>query len=101
MVSAFPNNPWFDCECKTHKRRVNDYKRSINIDVEPYKSQYKMLMMEYNRIKQQKSRSFKQAIRNDLLGFESNYPSDYWKLWKSLKRCSLNTSSLINTQQIR
>ncbi len=64
-------------ECKTNKRRVNDYKRSNNIDVEPYKSQYKMLMMEYNIIKQQKSRSFKQDIRNDLLGFESNNPSDY------------------------
>ncbi len=36
MVSAFQNNPWFNCECKTHKRYVNDYKRSINIDVEPY-----------------------------------------------------------------
>ncbi len=53
-----------------------------------------MLMMEYNRIKQQKSRSFKQEIRNDLLGFESNNPSGYCKLWKSLKIRSPNTSSL-------
>ena len=94
-LTKFPNNPWFDNECKMQKRTVNNYKNRNNVYSETHEYKYKSLMKEYNRVKQQKSRSYKQDIRNKLKSFDSNNPSEYWKLWKSLNRSRQNTSNLI------
>ncbi len=51
-------------------------------------------MREYHRIKQQKSWCFNQNIRNKLQTFDLNNPSEYWKLWKSLRRQTTNSSSI-------
>ncbi len=51
--SNFPNNPWFNNDCKTQKRIVNDYKHHNYIDIEPYKSQFKGIKQNYHRITQQ------------------------------------------------
>ncbi len=84
--SNLPNNPWFDNDCKTQKRIVNEYKHHNYIDIEPYKSQFKGIKQNYHRLTQQKSRCYKSNIRRKLRNFESSNPSEYWKLWKSLNR---------------
>ncbi len=42
-ITQFPNNPWFDCECKWQKSLVNNYGKINNIHVEPYKTHFREL----------------------------------------------------------
>lgn len=93
-LRTFPNNTWFDEDCKLQKRIVNDYCNANNVQVEPYKSHFKSLMVDYNRIKQKKCRLYRKNIRNKLKTFESSNPCEYWTLWKSFKRHVQNHSKI-------
>ena len=93
--SSFPNNPWFDNECKLYKRRINDFKQLNNIDIEPYRSIFVSLLQEYKRITQNKKRQYKLNDREQLRAFDSDKPSDFWKFWHSFNKNTNNPSSLI------
>ena len=94
---SFPNNSWFNDECKIMKRNVNRYAKEHDISRSPYAEEYIKLEKEYNRIKQYHKRKYQDDTRNKLNNLNSNNPSDYWKLWKSLNHKQSNNSKLTLT----
>ena len=66
---------------KLYKPRINDFKQLNNIDIEPYRSIFTSLLQEYKRIIQNKKRQYKLNNREQLRAFDSDKPSDFWKLW--------------------
>ncbi len=83
--TKFPQNDWFDNECKELKRSVNDYAKQHDIKDDRYKFEYLDLCREYKRVRQAKKRSYHDEIRDILDNLNSKNPNDYWKLWKSFK----------------
>ena len=95
-VSKFPNNPWFNDECKTAKRKANEYSKKHDISKEPQKSEYHLLEKEYNRVTQKYKRLHKQNIRDNLEHANSNNPTDYWKMWKRLNKTTKSSNSKLD-----
>lgn len=92
--SVFPNNKWFNEECKIIKRSVNDFARNYDITIAPYNHEYRQLELEYNRITQRSKRQYKDHIRQKLEDIQYKNPSQYWKFWKSLNKSKNNNSTL-------
>ncbi len=83
--SKFPQNQWFDNECKELKRTVNDYAKEHDLKEDDRKAEYLNLCKEYKRVRQAKKRSYQDELRDALDSLNSNNPNDYWKVWKSFK----------------
>lgn len=94
--SDFPINPWFDDECKSIKRKLNDrLKQNYDNDA------VSCLKKEYKRILQYKKRSYHKQIATDLHRLQSDNVQDYWKFWKSFKnKNTMTTNSLISVGQL-
>ena len=94
----FPNNKWFNAECKKRKTLVNSYANSHNISISPYSETYHRLEQEYNKARQKYKRQYKDSIRLKLNNFHSDNPNAFWKLWKSLNPQPVNNSNLLLSQ---
>ena len=93
-LKKFPNNKWFNNECKNQKALVNNYAKNYDISISPYAETYHRLELEYDRVKQRNRRQYRDLLRFKLGNFHSNRPDAYWKLWKSLKPKITNNSNL-------
>ena len=94
--NKFPKNLWFDCECKTYKRIVNDYSKSHDLKISSYREHYLLLKKKYKAVTQKKKRQYQNGIRTELNNFHSTNQNDYWKFWDSLKHKHNNSSVLSN-----
>ncbi len=63
IKSKFPNNKWFNQECKNMKNLINKYARNYDISRHPFSEVYHRMMMEYNRVKQKYKRQYQDKIR--------------------------------------
>jgi exonuclease III len=95
LKKQFPNNKWFDNECKQYKSIAHGFSNRYDISIEPHRSHYNSLISEYNRIKQMKKRNHKKNLRENLENLQSTNPQVYWRLWKSMgKRSNVINSTL-------
>ena len=92
--TVFPQNKWFNDECKNMKKLVNEFPKKYDITIAPLSGQYQKLEAEYTRIKQLHKRNYQKDTRLKLENMHSNQPSAYWKFWKSLDYNSTNNSKL-------
>ena len=93
-TTKFPRNKWFDQDCKIAKRKVHDYVKKHDILISPHTEQLRLLQTEYNRIRQNKRRSYEQEIREKLENMMTENLNAYWKLWDSLRPVKVNKSNL-------
>ncbi len=90
----FPQNKWFDEECKIAKRNVNDYPQKHNIDISLHRKWLKDLHTEYQRVKQLKECTYEQNLSDKLVNMLTKNPNANWKLWDSLSPANINRSEL-------
>lgn len=100
VKNTFPNNPWFDTECKELKRALNDYSKLHNLNIEYYRMYYFNKKKTYKSLIQKKKREHLSKTRSDLENFHSKNQNDYWKLWDKLKKANKprNRSVKLNLQ---
>ena len=73
----FPVNDWFDQECKSLKRKVNDL-----FKIDPWSTEADALKKEYDRITQRKKRAGKKSVSTKAHDLKANKPQDFWDFWK-------------------
>ena len=73
----FPVNDWFDHECKSLKRKVNDL-----LKIDPWSTETDALKKEYDRITQRKKRAGKKSVSTKAHDLKANKPQDFWDFWK-------------------
>ena len=78
QFTRFPQNDWFDEECKQLKRRVNG-KLSVN----PWCPEVDALKKEYHRVTQQKKRNRKRDISKKAHDLKAKNSQDFWNFWKA------------------
>ena len=73
----FPVNDWFDQECKSLKRKVNDLLKS-----DPWSTEAAELKKEYKRVTQRNKRAGKKKISTKAHELKANKPQEFWNFWK-------------------
>ena len=77
---SFPQNPWFDAECKQLKSQIHSlYKR------DPNSTNTVKLCRRYKTTTRCKKRQHFRHIAQKLQDLESTDPGEYWKFWKKTK----------------
>ena len=74
----FPVNDWFDQDCKSLKRKVNDM-----LKIDPWSTEADILKKEYHRVRQNKKRAKKRQISKKAHNLKANRPQDFWDFWKT------------------
>ena len=90
----FPANDWFDQECKSLKRKVNDLLKN-----DPWNIEADDLKKEYHRISQSKKRRSKRGVAFKAHDLKANKPQDFWNFWKSHTKKKGNNDPDINLEQ--
>jgi exonuclease III len=88
LGNTFPKNEWFDDDCKFLKRKINDYPKNHNLDINDNLAEYMKLKKEYRAKIQRKKREYQNNIRNQLNSMEVSNPQEYWRYWDRLKKDS-------------
>ena len=73
----FPVNDWFDQECKSLKRKVNDL-----LKLDPRSTEAEAIKKEYNRITQRNKRQGKKSVSTKAHELKANKPQEFWDFWK-------------------
>ena len=95
--NKFPKNEWFDLECKMLKRKVNDYPKQHDLNMEDKLNEYSKLKKNYRATIQRKKRDFQNNIRDHLSNMNSNNPQEYWKYWDKIKKdCSVSIAGTVS-----
>ena len=81
----FPSNPWFDYECKTLKRTLNDYSKWHNLSIDQFRQEYSLLKKKYKYLIQMKKRNYQSSLCHEIEIFYCNNQNGYWKFWDKLK----------------
>ena len=85
-TSTFPNNQWFDDDCKQMKSSINAYASSHDI-TEAYQGLiYKGMCKEYKRLIQSKKRNHRRKVRLEVAHMATNNSQQYWEFWKKHKK---------------
>ena len=92
IKNKFPSNPWFDSECKTLKRSLNDYAILKDLNDNQYRENYYMLKKRYKSLIQRKKREHQNRIRDELENFHSANQKDFWRFWDKLKQSNCTTT---------
>jgi exonuclease III len=93
-TKKFPQNNWFNDDCKAVKKAVNDYAKYNDISIAPHCGHYRALEYKYNRVIQLHKRRYQQNIRDDLETLRSQNPQAFWKFWHSLDIGKVNNSRI-------
>ena len=94
MAPKFPLNDWFDQECKTLKRKINDLLKN-----DPWSTEVCDLKKEYHRINQLKKRQGKRKVAFKAHDLQANKPQDFWNFWKSHTKKKNNCDPDIHLEQ--
>ena len=76
--TRFPQNDWFDAECKRLKREVND-----KLIKNPWSPEVEELKKEYHRVIQQKKRNRKRGVSKEAHDLKAKNSQDFWNFWKA------------------
>jgi exonuclease III len=85
---TFPKNEWFDNECKSLKRKVNDYPKIHNLNINSNLEEYMKVKKTYRSTIQRKKREYQNDVRNQLNNMEATNTQEYWRYWDRLKKNS-------------
>jgi exonuclease III len=95
------NKPWFNKTLSNLRQNVNkkgtlltQFPADTNIRGSYYKS-----LKEYNRLRKQEQRKYKQSIVDKLDELQGNSPQEYWKLLKKLQQETENPAEQITAEQ--
>ena len=90
---AFPRNKWFDGECKSQKRIVNDAKKLFNaLPTDCHlREEYFFQKRVFKKLLKRKKQSAQFQLQMELIRTRNKKPSDFWKLVNKTKQCKDNT----------
>ena len=84
----FPQNAWFDHECKQLKSELHSMYRQIRSVHSTSHAQHDNIIKlerDYKRTIQGKKREHRENVLRHLEDLDSNDPTEYWRFWKSLQ----------------
>ena len=83
----FPQNKWYNSECKQIKKHLNNYAKYHDFSVIPHGSRYMALQVEYKKVNT--------IIQNKISALKTlkSNPEAFWKFWKSLHTGGVPNSS--------
>ena len=98
---SFPRNKWFDMECKTMKRKVNDAKKRFTCQphVLHLREAYFMGKKQYRKLLKRKKEAATYTLHHLLINTHRNNPRKFWKLLSSAKSMD-DTNTPINPQAL-
>ena len=82
----FPQNKWFDEECKTLKHALNSFSKNNDLNSSASLQEYNLLKKNYHATTQRKKREYQNKLREELSTMDSNDPQEYWKYWDMLNK---------------
>ena len=91
ISNSFPQNDWFDAECKSLKRALNDFSKHKDLNTTASLHEYNTLKRSYRATIQRKKREYQDKIREEISAIESNNPQEYWKYWDRLNKNNSTT----------
>ena len=83
---TFPNNQWFDDDCKRMKSSINAYASSHDITEASQGLIHRGMCKEYKRLIQSKKRNHHRTVRLELEHMATNNPQRYWEFRKKHKK---------------
>ena len=94
---TFPKNEWFDLECKSLKRSLNDFPKHNDLNKNDNLTEYVKLKKKYRATTQKKKREYQNKIRENLNRMETTNPQEYWNYWDRLiKNNNITITGKIN-----
>ena len=83
--TTFPNNAWFDSECKELKRTCNKLAKDNDLTRFSQCKQYHDMCKDYKTLIQRKKRKQVKFYVDKLQNCITKNPNEYWKIWKKMK----------------
>ena len=81
--STFPRNTWYNDECKQARRKLINYSRTHDLNLELNRAKYFKLKQDYRKVLQRTKRKAKDKKNHELDGMlEHKNSKTFWRAWK-------------------